>query len=409
VTADQEAPVPAGTIAGIALASALVPLNSTMIAVALPEIATDFDISKGRASVLVTVYLVAMLLGQPIAGRVADLVGARRLAVISASGFGAFSLAAVAAGSFWVLVAARALQAAFAAGLVPSVQAMLREVLPARERGRGFGVQGSVLGLGAGLGPVIGGLATAALGWRAIFAVNLPVVAVVLHVLLRRIPPPAEEGPVADDDGGLAPSDTGRLLNPVFTASLATQALSTIAQYGLLLAVPIALDHRGWDPASIGVALSLLTAGMVVTGPYGGRLGDAWGRRRPVVAGLAVALVAVCASVVGGDEVASPVLGGTLLLFGIGLGVATPSVMTAGMEAAPQPVVGSAAGLLSASRYVGSITATLVLAGVMQDDGSGLRTLLIASAAGLVVALVAARSLPALARTARPPVDRVVP
>ena len=62
-------------------------------------------------------------------------------------------------------------------------QAMLREVVPDRERGRAFGVQGSVLGVGAGLGPVIGGLATAAFGWRAIFGVNLPVVLGVLYVL----------------------------------------------------------------------------------------------------------------------------------------------------------------------------------------------------------------------------------
>jgi sugar phosphate permease len=100
---------------------------------------------------------------------------------------------------------------------------------------------------------------------------------------------------------------------------------------------------------------------------------------------------------VSGDDVASVVLAVTLLLFGLGLGVATPSVMTAGIEAAPQPMIGSAAGLLSASRYVGSITSTLVLAGVMHDDGTGLTLLLAACAAGLVVALVAARRMPGIA------------
>ena len=172
MTADGEGVVPATTIAGIALASALVPLNSTMIAVALPQIARDFDITKGRASVLVTLYLVAMLVGQPLAGRICDVIGARRLATIAATGFGVVSAAAMVASSFGMLVTLRGLQAAFAAGLVPSVQAMLREVVPARERGRAFGVQGSVLGVGAGLGPVIGGVATAAFGWRAIFGLS---------------------------------------------------------------------------------------------------------------------------------------------------------------------------------------------------------------------------------------------
>jgi MFS family permease len=391
MTADGEGVVPAFTIAGIALASALVPLNSTMIAVALPRIARDFDISKGRASVLVTLYLVAMLVGQPLAGRVCDVLGARRLATIATAGFGVFSAAAMFAGSFWLLVALRALQAAFASALVPSVQAMLREVVPDRERGRAFGVQGSVLGVGAGLGPVIGGLATAAFGWRAIFGVNLPVVLAVLYVLQRRVAPSTAQ---AVAEASIEPDDAGRLFNGVFGVAFSTQALSTFAQYALLLAVPIVLDSRGWSSASIGVALSFLTLGMVVTGPYGGRIGDAHGRRRPVVIGLAVTVVAVGASAVVGDDVPSAVLVATLLLFGLGLGVATPSVMTAGIEAAPLGRVGSAAGLLSASRYVGSIASTLVLASVVHDDGSGLATLLIVCAATLVVSLAVARRLP---------------
>jgi MFS family permease len=389
MTTDGEEVVAATTVAGIALASALVPLNSTMIAVALPRIARDFDISTSRASVLVTVYLVAMLAGQPLAGRLCDRIGARRLATVAVAGFGVLSAAAMGAGSFGVLVVLRAAQAAFASALVPSVQSMLRDLVPLRERGRAFGVQGSVLGVGAGLGPVIGGVAVATSGWRAIFGVNLPVVLAVLYVLRRRVGavslPHHEAEPVGDG---------GRVLGPVFGAAFSTQALSTLAQYALLLAVPIVLDARGWSAASIGVALSTLTLGMIVTGPYGGRLGDAHGRRHPVVLGLGVTLVAVASAAAGGDEVPSAVLLLALLLFGLGLGVATPSVMTAGIEAAPRARAGSAAGLLSASRYVGSIASTVVLAGVVDDDGSGLAVLLGISAASLALALVMARRLP---------------
>jgi len=390
MTEDGEGVVPAITIAGIALASALVPLNSTMIAVALPEIASDFDISSRQASVLVTMYLVAMLVGQPLSGRVCDAFGARRVALVATTGFGVFSAAAMFAGSFWILVALRAVQAAFASALIPSVQAMLRELVPGPERGRAFGVQGSVIGVGAGLGPVIGGLAVAAFGWRAIFGVNLPVVLAVLYVLGRRVaasPPQLDVDPETTDD-------VEPLFNRVFGAAFATQALSTLAQYALLLAIPIVLDSRGWSAAGTGLCLSFLTVGMVVTGPYGGRLGDRLGRRRPVILGLTIALVAVIGSAVEGDDVASAVLVLTLLVFGVGLGVASPSVMTAGIEAAPVARTGSAAGVLSASRYVGSIVSTLVLASVIADDGGGLTRLLIVSAASLAFALVAARRLP---------------
>jgi MFS family permease len=391
MTAEGEDVVPATTIAGIALASALVPLNSTMIAVALPQIARDFHISMGRASVLVTLYLVAMLVGQPVAGRICDVLGARRVAIIAGTGFGVFSAASMLAGSFWLLVVLRALQATFASALVPSVQAMLRELVSARERGRAFGVQGSVLGVGAGLGPVIGGLTTAAFGWRSIFGVNVPVVLAVLYVLQRRVPPStlpsAREASAGADDAG-------RLFNGVFGAAVSTQALSTLAQYALLLAAPIVLDSRGWSAASIGVTLSLLTLGMVVMGPYGGRLGDTRGRRRPVLLGLTAACIAVAASAIGGDDVPSALLALTLLLFGVGLGVASPSVMTAGISAAPPARVGSASGLLAASRYVGSIASTLVLAGLVHDDGSGLQALLVVCVASLAVSVAVARSLP---------------
>ncbi len=392
MTSTTEHTVPAITIAGIALASALVPLNSTMIAVALPNIARDFDISKSHASVLITLYLVAMLVGQPLAGRLGDALGARRLATFAVTGFGACSIGAMMATSFGLLVVLRALQATFAAALSPSVQAMLREVVPLEERGRAFGLQSSVIGVGAGLGPVIGGLATAAFGWRAIFGVNLPIVVAVLYVLRRHMPAPTVapgRRPTAAGDRGAPP-----IFNRVFSAAFSTQALSTFAQYTLLLAVPIVLDSRGWSAATTGIALTALTLGMVVMGPFGGRQGDVRGRRRPVLVGLSVTLIAVAVSAVVGDDVPSWLLVTTLALFGLGLGLATPSIMTAGIEAAPERRIGAAAGVLSASRYVGSIAATLVLAGVVSDDGEGLSLMLLVCAITLMPALACARWLP---------------
>ena len=391
MTSTTEHTVPAITIAGIALASALVPLNSTMIAVALSDIARDFDISKGHASVLITLYLAAMLVVQPLAGHLGDALGARRLATFAVTGFGVCSIGAMMAASFGLLVVLRALQATFAAALSPSVQAMLREVVPSEERGRAFGLQSSVIGVGAGLGPVIGGLATAAFGWRAIFGVNLPIVVAVLYVLRRTPAPTAAPGrrPTAAVDLSAPP-----IFNRVFSAACSTQVLSTFAQYALLLAVPLVLDSRGWSAATTGLALTALTLGLVVMGPFGGRQGDVRGRRQPVIVGLSVTLIAVAASAVVGDNAPSWLLVTTLAFFGLGLGVATPSIMTAGIEAAPERRIGAAAGVLSASRYVGSIAATLVLAGVVRDDGEGLSLMLSVCAITLVPALACARWLP---------------
>jgi MFS family permease len=185
-----------------------------------------------------------------------------------------------------------------------------------------------------------------------------------------------------------------RVANPVFVAAFSTQALATLAQYGLLLLTPLLLDDRGWGSAAVGGALSLLTVGLIVTSPPGGRLGDVRGRRFPVLVGLGVAAVAVAMSAAFGDATTSAVLMVTLLLFGLGLGLATPGIQTAGIEAAPERRIGFASGLLSASRYVGSITASILLTVLVNDAGGGSGTMLVLCTVALVLALGTACALP---------------
>ena len=163
-------------VVGMMLAAVLVPLNSTMIAVALPDIASDLDVSTGTSGVLVVVYLVVMFVGQPLGGRVGDRVGYRRTLIIGLLGVAAASVAAALTASFAALVATRALQAVFAAVLVPNTQAMLRATTAPEHAGRVFGVFGSLIGVGAALGPLVGGAVTALIGWQAVFLVNLPII-----------------------------------------------------------------------------------------------------------------------------------------------------------------------------------------------------------------------------------------
>ena len=284
----------------------------------------------------------------------------------------------------------------FASALSPSIQALVRKVTNSENRGRAFGLQGSVIGAGAGLGPVIGGLLLAGFGWRAIFAINLPIVVVVLVVLQRSVPVTVDDRPThAEADPATEPTASDPpLVNPTFVAAFSTQALAVFAQYALLLISPILLDDRGWGTGAIGLALSALTLGMILMGPTGGRLGDEWGRRRPIVLGLAVSTVAVAASAAFGTAVGSAVLIATLLAFGLGYGVASPGILTSGIEAAPEQRVGLAAGLLSMSRYVGSIVASILLTVVVSDDTNGVGIMLVVSTIALGASLYTASRLP---------------
>jgi len=376
-------------VLGIAAAAGLVPLNSTMIAVALPAIADAFDISTGTASVLVTVYLVAMLVGQPLAGRVADVVGNRSAVTWALVGLIVTSLAAAFAPSFLWLVVGRLAQACCAAALGPSVQSLLRALTAPDEQGRTFGLMGSVLGVGAALGPVIGGVLTQAFGWQAIFLVNVPIAGGALFAAVRTRPRPD----AADDGGDIVVTDE-RILNPVFVVCFSAQALSTLAQYALLLLTPIILSARGWQSGSIGLALSALTVGMIVMGPPGGRAGDARGRRAPSTFGLALAAVAVGVILAAGPSVAPVVLVVVLAAFGVGLGLATPNLMSAALASVPMTRTGSAAGVLSMSRYVGSITTSVAIAAFVTSDAGGTRVVLGLSFAATMVATLVATRLP---------------
>ena len=374
---------------GLALCSALVPLNSTMIAVALPDLAADFGIAAGSAASLVTIYLVVMLFGQPTMGRVIDAVGGRRVLNVALVGFAAASIATAFASTFALVVLGRATQAVFGAALMPAAQALLRTLTVAERRGRAFGLLGSFIGAGAAIGPVIGGVVIQFSGWQGIFVINVPVIAVAL-MSIRGLPTPDT---VAGARVERSPSLARLLLQRTFGAAFVTQAATTLAQYSMLLVIPIVLDGQGWSSAQIGVALTALTAGMVLMGPVGGRVGDVRGRRRPVVIGVgAAALGAIAAAVV--VESSAVALVGAMAVFGFGMGFAIPSVQTAALESVPEEFAGSASGVLSMSRYTGSIPASVLLAVLVADGGEGAGGYLGLGALAMAIAVLAATRLP---------------
>ena len=166
----------------------LAPLNSTMIAVALPDIMLDFDIGISRAGWLITAYLIAMASLQPLAGKLGDSFGHRTMVLSGFSVFGLVSIGAALAPSLPILLVFRVLQAVSAALIVPNGFALLREILPADRRGAGFGLMGAGIAVAAALGPPLGGILVEAGGWRAIFYVNLLLVVPALLIGLKHLP-----------------------------------------------------------------------------------------------------------------------------------------------------------------------------------------------------------------------------
>jgi EmrB/QacA subfamily drug resistance transporter len=170
------------TLTTVALAQLMVVLDSTVVNIALPSAQADLGFSNGDRQWIVTAYSLAfgslLLLG----GRLSDVLGRKRTFIIGLIGFAGASALGGAAGSFGMLVGARALQGAFGALLAPTALAVLTTTFTvARERARAFGIFGAIAGAGGAVGLLLGGVLTEQLNWRWNLYVNvlIAVVAVI--------------------------------------------------------------------------------------------------------------------------------------------------------------------------------------------------------------------------------------
>jgi MFS transporter, DHA2 family, triacylglyceride efflux pump len=158
-------------------------LDQTVVVAVLPRIVTDLNVpitDLDKASWIVTAYLLGYTVAMPLLGRAADVHGYRILFLVCAGLFALGSWLAAIAPGLWSLVAARAVQAAGGGGMVPVALAAAAFLYRGRARLLALGVVAGAAEAGAVLGPLYGAVMIHELGWRAIFWVNLPVVALLV-------------------------------------------------------------------------------------------------------------------------------------------------------------------------------------------------------------------------------------
>jgi EmrB/QacA subfamily drug resistance transporter len=162
-------------LALLASAQLMLVLDVTVVNVALPDIGAALHLQQGVVPWVMTAYTVffggLMLLG----GRIADLVGARRLTLLGLSLFIASSLVCALSGGAAVLLVGRALQGVGAALMSPAALATVMTLYTGPSRGKALGVWSALAGAGSALGVVLGGVLTSEAGWRWVFAINVPI------------------------------------------------------------------------------------------------------------------------------------------------------------------------------------------------------------------------------------------
>jgi len=336
VAATADTPLPVRrlgvVLAAIAGGALLIPLNSTMLAVALPGIMAEFGVGAGAVSSLVALYLAAVALAMPISGNLGDRFGHRKIFLIGVGAFATTSLGAALAWSFPLLITARVLQAISGAAITPSASSLIRLLAPEDRRGGSFGLFDLLISTTATLGPFLGGVLVSGFGWRALFVLAVPV-AIASAILVGVIVPRGESlrphasldlpglvllsaaivtllaGLNAVRDGGWQPwamaapllfaafatwelrasqpaIDVRLLASRSFAAALAAVFGATLILHATMVIVPILTQQSMGTSATVsGLVLLVFFVLGAVTAPFAGRLSDRIGRRAPAVAG----------------------------------------------------------------------------------------------------------------------------
>jgi EmrB/QacA subfamily drug resistance transporter len=185
-------------LAATILGSSMAFIDSTVVNVALPVIQRDLAASASEVQWIADGYLLALSALVLAGGSLGDRLGRARVFAAGVAFFAVASLCCGAAQSTAQLVAARVLQGAGAALLVPGSLAIIAATFPREERGRAIGTWSSLTSLSVIAGPLLGGVLVQAISWRAVFLINAPIAALVLYIVWRHMPRDAGEkqGPV---------------------------------------------------------------------------------------------------------------------------------------------------------------------------------------------------------------------
>jgi len=396
-------------LASLCLTMLMPSLDTSIANAGLPVLAHALGAPFAQLQWVVLAYLLAITALIVGAGRLGDLFGRRRVLLAGVALFTASSLACGLAGSLAALVVARALQGVGAAAMLALAVALVGEAVPRERTGRAMGLLGTMSAIGTTLGPSLGGVLMASLGWRSIFLVNVPLGLVNLWLAHRWLPASsrAATAPRPRFDlagtaalalalGSLALGVTARipallvaaaagaaafavietraaaplvhpalLRDPRLVARLATSALVATVMMTTLVVGPFYLARAlGLPPATVGLVLSAGPLVSALTGAPAGRLVDRLGAAPVMGAGLAAMLAGATGLALLPAEAGVPGYLAALLVLTLGYATFQPANNTALMAGVPADRRGVVSGLLNLSRNLGLIAGASAMGAV---------------------------------------------
>lgn len=421
----------------IALGAFVGGFDSYALNLALPTLRAAFRVDLAAAQWIVLGYLLAMIALLIPAGCLADTLGARALFLTGLGFILIGSLLAAVAPSLGWLVAGRVAQGAGNAAVIAGGQAAIA-LLFRSARGRALGWLHAVTATGFLVGPIAGGFLIDALGWRAIFLANLPVVTLALVVGWRLLPArTTTPGPPFDVAGAsllalglgalvlaLTLGGAGGVIRNVgagaltlgclvafvlverrasaplidlsllrrrpFAMGLAAAALTFVAMAANMFLAPFLLrDLLGLSARAAGGMMAIVPVTILLLAPLGDGLADRGGPRRPATLGLLLVTAAIVLLATARPTAPIWPIVGALVLYGAGAALFQAPNNSGVLTAAPADRLGAASGLLALARQLGQILGVAVAGGVWRvREASGVTPTLAFRDALLVLAMV---------------------
>src|SRR6266700_5738780 len=315
-------------VAAVGLSLFLSTLDATIVALALPLIASHFNLSDNLAATVTLSYAIPLTILVLPSGALMNRFRTLDTFLASILGFGLGSIVCGLAPSVPVLLTGRVVQGCFAALMSTQGIAMAAAVVSPKERGRAMGIVGTIAPLGGVAGPGIGGLLLANFGWSSIFFVNVPVglLASLLGFLSLRGVSLGHQGPANNVYHQMA----GLLRRPQFLLALIAFFSSVSASVALHYLLPFDLSEiQHIDPALSGLVLLCVPLGMMTMWITGGYLSDRYHAKPFILAGSGLLLIGSLAlSLVVSSTTSWTDLAWRLLLVGMGIGLFSSPTMT---------------------------------------------------------------------------------
>lgn len=404
----------------IAIASGTVlnPLNSSLIAVALVHVADDFELSFASVSWMISVFYLTSAVGQPVTGRLGDVLGPRRMFLAGLALVGLASAAAPLSPNFGTLLVIRAVQALGSSAIYPSGMAIIQRVV-VTGRARALAVVSVFSSVAAAVGPSLSGYLVAWGGWEATFLAGLPLVvlSLTLGVVVLPADPPSAAGSTLRriDLPGIAlfsatlvgallflltldPEPAwwalalgvggailfvrleGRVAEPFIdlrrmraipglVGIYLQYVLVNLVFYAVFFGVPSYLQvAQGLPVREVGLVMLAVAGGGVVATPVAARLIERFGVRPVLIIGATFLTAGAIALQLITAGLSSPATAGVLALVGVSVGFTNLGLQTALYDTVQSDNVGAAAGLFQTSRYLGTILSASLLAVLFGEE-----------------------------------------